>query len=306
MVPTQNRSAGAPELGANDQSSLSLPVHLVLEVTRGRTRFRRRPVTSPRFLIGSGATCDLRLGGDAMPALHSIITICGGEISLEAIAAEPRLILNGRPVHTTHVHDGDIIGIGEVELIARLEAGQAPAGVAEAAGSRITTSEDNRPISDLSAAELVDLIDQELRQIDDFESRQRVGAEGLLAAVMGRIAEPSKGRDAGVRAPVPAPHFLSKRPQILAAQSRLTPQSGESAPQIQKDVEDLGRQLTSLSQEMKGHSQRASEREAQLTSAADQLLDTQDKLVSQLEAVLDQVQTLKSGDSPNHKPRAIA
>jgi len=306
MVPTQNRSAAAPELGANDQSSLSLPVHLVLEVTRGRTRFRRRPVTSPRFLIGSGATCDLRLGGDAMPALHSIITICGSEISLEAITAEPRLILNGRPIQTSQVHDGDVIGIGEVELIARLEAGQAPAGVAEATGSRTTTIGDGREVSELSAAELVELIDQELRQIDDFESRQRVGAEGLLAAIMGRIAEPAEGHEAGVRAPVPAPHFLSKRPQILAAQSRVSRQAPQPAPKIEQDVEDLGRQLTSLSQEMKGNSQRATEREAHFASAADQLLDTQDKLVSQLEAVLDQVQTLKDSDSPNQKPRAIA
>jgi hypothetical protein len=280
----------------------------VLEVTRGRTRFRRRPVTSPRFLIGSGATCDLRLGGDAMPALHSIITICGSEISLEAITAEPRLILNGRPVQTSQVHDGDVIGIGEVELIARLEAGQAPAGVAEATGVKRTTIHDDREVSELSAAELVDLIDQEQRDIEDFEHRQRVGAEALLAAVMGRIASPatSTGTEAGVRAPVSAPHFLSKRPQILAAQSRAARQTSEQSPTIQNDIEDLGRQLTSLSQEMKGNSQRASEREAHFTSAADQLLDTQDKLVSQLEAVLDQVQTLKVGESPNQKPRAIA
>jgi len=63
MVPTQSRSASA-DTGVSDQSSLSLPVHLVLEVTKGRTRFRRRPVTHPRFLIGAVSTCDLRLGGD--------------------------------------------------------------------------------------------------------------------------------------------------------------------------------------------------------------------------------------------------
>jgi Inner membrane component of T3SS, cytoplasmic domain len=305
MVPTQNRSAGAPELGANDQSSLSLPIHLVLEITRGRTRFRRRPVTSPRFLIGSGATCDLRLGGDAMPALHSIITISGNEISLEAIAAEPRLILNGRPVQSGQVHDGDLIGIGEVELLARLEAGQAPAGAAESAGTRTTTVEDERENSELSAAELVDRIEREQHEVDDFERRQRVAAEGLLAAVMGRLARPATatGHATGVRAPVQAPHFLSKRPQILAAQARL---ASEPAPILQREVEDLGRQLTSLSQEMQGNSQRASEREAHYVAAADQLLDTQERLVSQLEAVIEQVQVLKAGDAPLHKPRAIA
>jgi hypothetical protein len=239
-----------------------------------------------------------------MPALHSIITISGSEISLEAIAAEPPLVLNGHPIQSGLVHDGDLIGIGEVELLARLEAGQAPAGVAEAT-TRTTTSDDERDLSDLSPAELVDRIENELRDIEDFERRQQVGAEGLLAAVMGRLNRPSitTGHATGVRAPVPAPHFLSKRPQILAAQARL---GSEPETRLQNDVEELGRQLSSLSQQVQGSAQRASEREAHYVAAADQLLDTQDKLVSQLEAVIDQVQVLKAGDSQNHKPRAIA
>src|SRR5438445_6580351 len=113
MVPTQSRSASA-DTGVSDRSSLSLPVHLVLEVTRGRTRFPRRPVTSPRFLIGAGSTCDLRLGGERMPALHSMITLSGREITLEAIAAEPALTVNGRLVQTTNLHDSDAIDVGEV------------------------------------------------------------------------------------------------------------------------------------------------------------------------------------------------
>src|SRR4029077_7646382 len=177
-VPTQNFSAQA-ELGVSDQSSLSLPVHLVLEVTRGRTRFRRRPVTHSRFLIGAGATCDLRLGGDRMPALHSIITIADREITLEAIAAEPDLTVNGRLIRNALLHDGDMIGIGEVELLARLEAGHAPAAVEQPDGVTNGTIDADRPLADISAAELVDLIEQEEQAIEDFESRQRDGANAL-------------------------------------------------------------------------------------------------------------------------------
>ncbi|HLJ10252.1 MAG TPA: FHA domain-containing protein [Planctomycetaceae bacterium] len=307
MTPTQNSSASA-QFAVSDQSSLSLPVHLVLEVTRGRTRFRRRPVTNPRFLIGAGSTCDLRLGGDRMPALHSIITVAGREIALEAIAAEPVLAVNGRPVQNVTLHDGDVIVIGEVELLARLEAGHAPAGVETPAPAAGPSTEADRPASELSAPELVDLIEREEAQIEDFQQRQQAGAKALVDAVLARAHRRAGERpaDAGVRAPVPAPHFLSKRPQILAAQTRQAELDAERDPLLVDELENLNRQLTELSQEIQGNSQRASAREAVYASATDGLLENQEKLVSQLEVLMDQVQTLKASEPPVPKPRAIA
>ena len=307
MVPTQISSAPA-EAGIADQSSLSLPVQLVLEVTRGQTRFRRRPVTNTRFLIGAGSTCDLRLGGEGMSALHSIITIAGREIAIEAIAAEPGLTVNGRLVQNAILHDGDVIAVGEVEFLARLEAGRSPVGATAVSLPAINAALGERPAAELSAAELVDLIEQEERLIDDFEERQRVGANALVEAIMGRARRSAAARPAevGIRAPIPAPHFLSKRPQILAAQTRQTQPATERDPAFQHDLEELGKQLTTLSQEMKGNTLRAVEREAHYATATDVLLDTQHKLVSQLEVLLDQVHTLKSNDPTLQKPRAIA
>ena len=223
MVPTLTSSASA-EAGIADLSWLSLPVQLVLEVTKGQTRFRRRPVTSPRFLIGAGSTCDLRLGGAGMSALHSIITIAGREIAIEAIAAEPALTVNGRLVQNSVLHDGDVITVGEVELLARLEATRSPVGALAASLPAALPADVERPAADFSAAELIDLIEQEERLIEDFEERQRVGANALVEAIMGRARRPAVARpaDAGIRAPIPAPHFLSKRPQILVAQTRQT------------------------------------------------------------------------------------
>ncbi len=304
MVPTQNSSASA-DLAISDPSTASLPVHLVLEVTKGFTRFPRRPVTHPRFLIGAGSTCDLRLGGEGMPALHSLITISGREITLEAIAAEPALKVNGRRVQTALLHDGDVIDVGEVELLARFEAGQTPSGAqmisapAAAAGDRAA--------AELTAAELVDLIEQEEKQIEQFEERQREGAQALVQAIMGHARRPAaRPAEIGVRAPIPAPHFLSKRPQILAAQTRQSELAAERDPAVQQEIEELGRHLSALAQEIKGTTQRAAEREATYAEAADTLLDTQDKLVSQMEILLDQVQTLKANEPPASKPRAIA
>jgi hypothetical protein len=306
MVPPQNSSASA-RVPAADPSAIPLPVHLVLEVTKGFTRFPRRPVTHPRFLIGAGSTCDLRLGGDEMPALHSLITVSGGEITLEAIAAEPALKVNGRCIQTALLHDGDVIEVGEVELLARFEAGQTPSGAQMISAPPAALAEDERPLSDLSAAELIELIEHEEKQIEEFEQQQREGAHALVQAIMGRTRRPAaRPAEIGVRAPIPAPHFLSKRPQILAAQTRQSQLAAERDPAVQQEIEELGRHLSELAHEIKGTTQRAARREATYAEAADTLLDTQDKLVSQLEVLLDQVQTLKSNEAPASKPRAIA
>src|SRR5579872_6171419 len=182
MVPTQNRSASV-ETPVSDQSSPTLPAHLVLEVTRGRTRFRRRPVNHPRFLIGAGSTCDLRLGGEGVPALHSIITVNGRDVQLEAIAAEPALLVNGRKIQQTALSDGDLIVIGNVELLARVEAGHTPAAAHRAAVDLLPGVETERPLAELSASELVERIEQEERQIEAIERRRHDGRQALLEAV---------------------------------------------------------------------------------------------------------------------------
>ncbi|HEY3967862.1 MAG TPA: FHA domain-containing protein [Planctomycetaceae bacterium] len=305
MVPTQNPSASF-ERPFRSVPEPVLPVHLILEVTRGSTRFRRRPVTSTRFLIGSGTTCDLRLGGDDMPALHSIITTSGREISLEAIAAAPALAVNGRPIQSVLLRDGDLISVGQVELLARLEAGHAPAVIAPTAAGAQSAMDAERPLADISAAELVDLIEQEEREIEEFEGRQQVGMKSLVQAIMSRADRPAHKplSNSEMRTPIPAPHFLSKKPQGVMARARQAQQAADQL--IHEDLEKLGEQLSSLSQELKGSSERATRREAQFASATDELLDTQQKLVSQLGVVLDQVQTLKTSDAPLQKPRAIA
>src|SRR5262249_35684853 len=119
--------------GAAPAASVELPPtvapRLVLEITRGKTRFRDRPVTGPRFLIGAGVTCDLRLGGERDPPLHSLVTVDPTGVHIEAIVTVPTLIVNGRGVHDAALSDGDVISIGEVELVARVSAGRTPAGV---------------------------------------------------------------------------------------------------------------------------------------------------------------------------------
>jgi hypothetical protein len=282
---------------------------LVLEITRGRTRFRRRPVTSSRFLIGGGVTCDLRLGGESVPVLHSLITIHEGEVHIEAIAPNPGLLVNGRGVREAKLSDSDVIGIGEIELVARISAGHAPAG-AQSANSAARSAE--RPIAELSGVELIDRIELEERQIDEFENRRGTGARALLEAVQHRSAGAPASRAAtpAFRHAIPAPHFLSKRPQVLAARGRaaqreaVPPEQGANAGFV-NELEILGRQLTALSQELQSNSERATVRESQYAAATDLLMETQHKLASQLEALVSQVGIVQQQTVPA-KPRAIA
>jgi hypothetical protein len=240
-----------------------------------------------------------------MPALHSLVAISGREITLEAIAAEPLLKVNGKVIRTAELHDGDVIAVGEVELLARFEAGQTPGGARMIAATAIVPDA-GRPVSDLSAAELVDRIEDEEQQIAEFEGRQRLGATALVRAITARARQSGpRTSETGSRAPIPAPHFLSKRPQILAAQTRQSQLAAERDPVVAQEIEELGQQLSSIAAEIQGNSRRAVARESTYAEAADTLLDTQQKLVSQLEVLLDQVQVLKASESPT-KPRAIA
>lgn len=292
MGPTPDLTP-SPELLAQPHAEGSQPVQLLLEITRGATRFPQRPVTRARFLIGAAAGCDLRLGGDQMPPLHCLIRITETTATLEAIAEEPPLTVNGQPVTNQELQDGDRIGIGPFELLARVLTHKSPTGSTPAAEP---VPEVERALSELSASELIDLIEQEETETEDFETRRHLGLQALAQAILARSDR--AGRDT-----VPAPHFLKSRPQGVFTRGRS--QTPVRDTQENADLVDLGRQIASLSQEIRSTTERASQREAVMAAAAEDLLETQEKLVSQLEAVVDQVQTLKS-ESHQPAPRAIA
>ena len=281
-------------------SDATVPIQLVLEITRGSTEHRRRPVNRSRYLIGAGDACDLRLGGEKMPALHSIIATEGNEITLEAIAAEPALVVNGSQVDSVPLHDGDVITIGGVEILARVETGSTPAGSAPLADTITSDTSSARPLAELSADELVDMIEQEEREIEQFEARQELGMTSLLQAIASRKENVADATESLV----PAPHFHLKPKSGMFTRARHMQQQVRST--VQKEVEQIGRQLSRLSEQLRNTSERSAARDAELTQAAVEMLDTQEKLVEQLKAVVDQVELLQAGGSTFKKPRAIA
>ncbi len=80
-------------------------------------RFPFRPLSSGLFLIGSGASCDLRLGGGGIPSLHSRIEICGRSANISCIGDSPGLFINGQPAVSARLSEGDLIEIGEFRAV---------------------------------------------------------------------------------------------------------------------------------------------------------------------------------------------
>jgi hypothetical protein len=313
--------------GRNDDAAVNSPdfaqtpqsVSLVLEITRGRTRYRRRPVTGPRFLIGAGSTCDLRFGGDRIPALHSLLTVTAGNVQIEAISPEPPLLVNRQPVHIAALHDGDLIQIGDMELLTHVAADVGPAQVQVAAPQpSLETDVAGTPmddISNLSAAELVDLIEQEEQEIDAFEARRRDGARALAESILARHEQKSAERFLhAAESRVPGrPHLPSAgrrrltRPPVPVGRDLLANDEHGADADFMNGLEHLANQMAGLSQELHSNSRRATEREATYADAANLLLEAQQKLVSQLETLLEQVQTLQQQQSgPKLHTRAIA
>lgn len=302
---------------ASERSVTSLPAadlargpslgeaHLLLEITRGRTRFPLRPVRGPRFLIGAAVTCDLRLGGEGMPALHSLITTEDQVIELEAISAEPALKVNGQPVQSVVLRDGDIIEIGEVELTARMVAGRTPAAVESA-------ETDERPLSELSAAELIDLIELEQSEIQRYEEGRRAGAAALFAdlrRMQQAVPEPSRIDEGGT--PARGPHFTPASETVREPASIDRAHSGAPIDPAQgAELVELGEQLAALSEELKISLAGAGLREGHYAQSLTQLMEMQQRLSQQLADVTESVQRLREQQerSPfeTTRPRAIA
>ena len=152
---------------------------LVLEILRGRTAYPLRPIHTERFLIGAAPGCDLQLGGDFMPPLHSIIVRENGAVRLEAVAPSPELLVNRRLEQSVLIENGDHLAIGPFRIVVRQSASEIRHAVAPRAEAR---DGDARPISELTAAELVERIEAEEAVVRTFDERRQAGVQALLAA----------------------------------------------------------------------------------------------------------------------------
>jgi hypothetical protein len=263
-----------------------------LEIGRGRTAHRRRPVQSPRFLIGSSPRCDLCLGGAEIPPLHSMICVAGAEVWLEAMADSPELWVNGRPEKSLRLKDQDRLRIEPFELIVHLPANASATAqsLAPPVADSVEGDADTTEAGDLSALELVERIEAATELVNDFEQRSRLGMESLLSAV-----EERQNRMVASAAVPP--------------RSTVLPMSQTPHPEDQSaldDLESLVGQISEVVAQLEKRSGLHFRREAGYRDAVSSLFETQDRLSRQLEVLLRRVASLNTERTAPERGRAIA
>jgi hypothetical protein len=261
--------------------------YLVLEICRGRTEHPLRPVYAERYLIGSSARCDLRLGGQEIPPLHSLIFVDGQDVWLEAMAATPELRVNGRTQTSVRLVGGDRIEIGPIELVAHIPA-QTENSIQPQEPQNIEIHDElpEPDVSELSANELVERIEAATELVNEFEQRQRLGIESLQVAIQQREKQHTSP-DAPAHALLPIASAVPDRPGV--------------------DLDSLVVQLASVVGELEKRSGAEWRREAGYLDAVSTLFETQDRLSRQLEILLRRVAFLNADRSSGREQgRAIA
>lgn len=268
-----------------------------LEITKGKTEFPIRPIQDSRLTIGAGSCCGLQLAGHEMPILHSLIEIEDEKVTLKAISPQPNLLLNGKPIQGSTLSEGDLIKIGPIEFVFHQSCPQTITSISNAglSGSPLETSVHITPdkrdhsmtnettLKDLSASELIDLLEQDFQLIEQFESRKEQGA----AALMSRIHQTKEEQDEQLE----AQESLSELEQV----------------ELLSDLEGMMEELTKFSEALHQRADQLTTREKQYEIAAASLLETQEKLASQLDRTLDHVETIKNDQQEDGGPhRAIA
>lgn len=175
-----------------------------LEVRDGETADRQRPLVSDRVLIGSGSNCQIQIASAEVAMVHALLTRRAGGWHLEALAADPAVLVNGEPIRACDLRHGDLIGLAGVNL-ALVCGGRAASGddgfdetdgreaasQAESAADEPAASFD---VAAMTAEELVDALDRELSLLSELEGEAALEAE-LQAGAAALPPEPALPRD---------------------------------------------------------------------------------------------------------------
>jgi hypothetical protein len=92
------------------------PPRVTLEIVRGRARRLLRRVAPPVFLIGRAADCDLVLADEQFPEAYAYVYVTTGGVTVRHLGATPELLVNGRPLESVTLEDGDRLEMGPYEF----------------------------------------------------------------------------------------------------------------------------------------------------------------------------------------------
>ncbi len=275
---------------------------LTLHVSRGQTKFPHRPVTVPRFVIGSGSGCDIVLGDAHVPLIHTILLVDGGRVIAETVARSPLLKVNGNVVGTAILEDGDALAIGGFQFVVRLNHEAIARTLESTAHDHIALDElEDEPIvdaADLSAAELVDCLEAEMNQVEQLERQIQTGQAGLLQAAIDRNTRRDRPLDIS-RGSNPARGMIHGGHGLRGPRSR---RHFEPDDRFVDEFERVRTELEDFSMDLDQRLQQVHRREDNIDAAAKELAEAQNKLVAQLGTLLEQIAMQQTEE----EPRAIA
>ena len=113
-----------------------------------------------------------------MPAVHSQVHLDGGRAWIEALAADPPLLVNGEPRDTVVLSDGDVIVVGLFAFTWR-----AAGDLVEAAGES----------SGLSVSDLVDRLERDMAMVVESDESTRRAAATVVEAALETIYDGGAG-----------------------------------------------------------------------------------------------------------------
>ncbi len=96
---------------------------ITLEILEVGKPLRTLAFAQPIIKIGSLATSHVDLLGEGVARLHAVIEIADGKATIIDLGSPKTTTVNGENVTKRELAHGDVIGIGDVEMVVRLGAG---------------------------------------------------------------------------------------------------------------------------------------------------------------------------------------
>lgn len=273
--------SGASHPRVGNPARNRVPHSFSLEVIHGKTNHPRRPLPQGRLSIGSGRKCWLQLGGAGVPDIHSWLEVGDKEVELYVFEDEPRVQVDGQPVRFALLRGGESLLIGPYEFLIHAEpkpSAQQHFGAPHLSPEQLADIQSDREqeLTEVSAAELVDRLGEEMQFVDRHERGVRSGWKNLLDAVQNAPEEQ---------------HETAGRNSVVA-------ESSESAA-LAEDFDRLVAHVEQLTRSLQERTERLSAREAGYGAAAASLLETQRKLSEQMELLIAALD--KQSAAPPHK-----
>lgn len=156
-------------------SSDSQQRHFSFRIERGQTRFPERPIDEERFLIGAGSNCHLQLSG-GMPILHSVVIASPEGLWIDSVVKTPQLLVNRQAVRESKLLSGDILEIGDFIFVVEERSVVTDPTIVDG------IENEQVDLRELSAEDLVDLLNEEMTTIEEYETAQAAGVVALRDA----------------------------------------------------------------------------------------------------------------------------